>query len=77
MREAGHEIPVDAPVLEINTGHPLLQRLEAETDEARATDLALLLHEQAVVAEGGQLEDPAAFVQRMNRVISGLQPAAA
>lgn len=70
MREAGHEIPVEPPVLEINAGHPLLQRLAGEADEERARDLALLLHEQAVVAEGGQLEDPAAFIQRMNRVIS-------
>ena len=50
-------------------GHALIKRLEAETDNARASDLALLLLEQAQVAEGAQLEDPAAFVQRLNRVI--------
>jgi molecular chaperone HtpG len=75
MREAGHELPVDKPVLEINPTHPLLTRLAAESDNDRAQDLALLLHEQAVVAEGGQLDDPAAFVQRMNRVLSGMQQA--
>ncbi len=76
MREAGHEMPVDKPVLEINPTHPLLTRFAAESDSERAQDLALLLHEQAVVAEGGQLDDPAAFVQRLNRVLSGMQQAA-
>ena len=75
MKEAGHEIPADLPVLEINPGHALLQRF-ADADDAAASDLALLLHEQAVVAEGGQLDDPAAFVQRMNRVLTGTAQAA-
>jgi molecular chaperone HtpG len=76
MREAGHELPVDRPVLEINPNHPLLTRFAAESDAERAQDLALLLHEQAVVAEGGQLDDPAAFVQRLNRVLSVMPQAA-
>lgn len=71
MKEAGHEVPSDLPVLEINPGHPLLQRFAAEANDEQAADLALLLHEQAVVAEGGHLDDPAAFVQRMNRVLAG------
>ena len=69
LKQSGHEMPDSAPVLEINPGHALIKRLEAETDNARASDLALLLLEQAQVAEGAQLEDPAAFVQRLNRVI--------
>jgi molecular chaperone HtpG len=69
LKQSGHEMPDSAPVLEINPGHALIKRLEDETDNDRATDLALLLLEQAQVAEGAQLEDPAAFVQRLNRVI--------
>lgn len=69
LKQSGHEMPDSAPVLEINPAHPLLQRLESEADSARAEDLALLLLEQAQVAEGAQLDDPAAFVQRLNRVI--------
>ena len=69
LKQSGHEMPDSAPVLEINPAHALLKRLEAETDNERAQDLALLLLEQAQVAEGAQLDDPAAFVQRLNRVI--------
>jgi molecular chaperone HtpG len=64
-------MPDSAPVLEVNPNHALLKRLEGETDDARAADLALLLLEQAQVSEGAQLDDPAAFVQRLNRVILG------
>ncbi|MEZ5461810.1 molecular chaperone HtpG [Dokdonella sp.] len=71
LKQSGHEMPDAAPVLEINPNHALLKRLESESDEARAKDLALLLLEQAQVSEGAQLEDPAAFVQRLNRVILG------
>ena len=71
LKQSGHDMPDSAPVLEINPAHALLKRLETETDEARANDLALLLLEQAQVAEGAQLDDPAAFVQRVNRVILG------
>ncbi len=75
MKEAGHEIPADLPVLEINPNHALLKRF-ANADQEQASDLALLLHEQAVVAEGGQLDDPAAFVQRLNRVLTSTAQAA-
>ncbi len=69
LREAGQEVPDSKPTLEINPAHPLLQRLEAETDEVRALDLASLLLEQAEIAAGAPLADPAAFVQRVNRVL--------
>jgi hypothetical protein len=52
--------------------HPLLKRVEAETDEAKAKDLATLLLEQAEIAAGAQLPDPSAFVQRMNRALLGI-----
>ncbi len=71
MAEAGHAMPAAKPVLEINAAHPLLQRYATETDSARGADLALLLLEQAEVAEGAQLDDPAAFVKRMNRLLLG------
>ncbi|HET7592819.1 MAG TPA: molecular chaperone HtpG, partial [Rhodanobacteraceae bacterium] len=71
LREAGQEVPDSRPTLEINPAHPLVQRVQSETDEARAKDLALLLLEQAEITAGAQLPDPAAFVQRMNRMLAG------
>jgi molecular chaperone HtpG len=69
LREAGHDMPENKPTLEINPQHPLLKRIDAEADEAKAKDIALLLLEQAEIAAGAQLPDPSAFVQRMNRVL--------
>ncbi|KRE92476.1 heat-shock protein Hsp90 [Frateuria sp. Soil773] len=69
LREAGHDMPESKPTLEINPAHALVKRVETETDEGRAKDLANLLLEQAEIAAGAQLPDPAAFVQRMNRVL--------
>jgi molecular chaperone HtpG len=71
LREAGHDMPESKPTLEINPAHALVRRVEAEADEAKARDLATLLLEQAEIAAGAQLPDPAAFVQRMNRVLLG------
>lgn len=69
LRAAGQEVPPDQRVLEVNLAHPLLQRLDTEQDEDRFGELALLLFEQAVLAEGGRLEDPAGFVRRVNRLL--------
>ena len=69
LREAGQEVPDSKPTLEINPGHALVKRVESEADEAKAKDLALLLLEQAEITAGAQLPDPAAFVQRMNRLL--------
>jgi molecular chaperone HtpG len=71
LREAGHEMPESKPTLEINPEHPLLKRVEAESDPAKAADLANLLLDQAEIAAGAQLPDPGAFVQRLNRLIAG------
>ena len=71
LREAGQDVPEQKPTLEINPAHPLLGQVEAETDDARAGDLATLLLEQAQLAAGAPLADPAAFVQRVNRLLSG------
>ncbi|MGH8187752.1 MAG: molecular chaperone HtpG, partial [Steroidobacteraceae bacterium] len=69
LESAGQKVPVAKPVLEINVQHPLLQRLETTDDAASFNDLALLLFEQATLADGGQLPEPAAFVQRLNRLL--------
>ncbi|MBA3487228.1 MAG: molecular chaperone HtpG [Lysobacter sp.] len=71
MREVGQGMPASKPTLEINPQHELLKRVEAESDEAKAKDLATLLLEQAEISAGAQLPDPAAFVQRLNRVLLG------
>jgi molecular chaperone HtpG len=71
LRESGQDVPESKPTLEINPAHPLLRQVESETDDARATDLATLLLEQAELAAGAPLPDPAAFVQRMNRLLAG------
>ncbi|HKT42618.1 MAG TPA: molecular chaperone HtpG [Rhodanobacteraceae bacterium] len=71
LREAGQEVPDSKPTLEINPAHPLVKRVESETDGAKAKDLAMLLLEQAEITAGAALPDPAAFVQRMNRVLLG------
>ena len=70
LREAGQEVPDSKPTLEINPAHALVKRVEAESDETKAKDLALLLLEQAEITAGAALPDPAAFVQRMNRLLS-------
>lgn len=71
LKAAGHEVPTGKPTLEINPAHPLLQRFDSEADNTRRDDLALLLFEQAQLAEGAQLDDPVAFVQRMNALLLG------
>jgi molecular chaperone HtpG len=70
LRQAGYAVDASLPVLEINPAHALLQRFDVESDEDRARDLALVLLEQALLAEGGQLEDPAAFVRRLNGLLA-------
>jgi molecular chaperone HtpG len=69
LRAAGQDVPAEKRTLEVNLAHPLLQRLDTEADEDRFAELSLVLFEQAVLAEGGRLEDPAGFVQRVNRLL--------
>jgi molecular chaperone HtpG len=69
MEAAGQAVPKTKPVLEINSEHPLLKMLDAESDEDKFSDLAMILFEQAQLAEGGQLDDPAAYVQRLNALL--------
>ena len=72
FKAAGQAAPAAQPILEINPEHALLQRLQAAPDDdARTADYAALLFEQAMLAEGGHLDDPAAFIARMNRLLVG------
>ena len=67
LKAAGQKAPDAQPILEINPRHPLVARLKVE--EAKFADWATLLFEQALLAEGGQLEDPAGFVKRINEML--------
>jgi molecular chaperone HtpG len=69
LKEAGHAAPGIKPILEVNPEHALVQRFRDESDEQRFTDWAHVLFDQALLAEGGQLEDPAVFVQRLNELL--------
>jgi molecular chaperone HtpG len=69
LEAAGQKAPASKPVLEINVKHPLLQRIAATAEGEALNDLTLLLFEQATLADGGQLPEPAAFVQRLNRLL--------
>lgn len=70
LREAGQAVPESLPTLEINPAHALLQRISATEDGTQAGDLATLLLEQAQLTAGAPLADPAAFVQRVNRLLA-------
>ena len=69
-------MPPSQPILEINPAHALVKRVEAvDGDEALVADYAALIFEQAMLAEGGTLDDPASFIARMNRLLVGLRRA--
>ena len=70
LKAAGQNAPETKPILEINPTHKLVKRLESETADALFGDLAHVLFDQALLAEGGTLDDPASFVKRMNSLIS-------
>jgi len=69
LKQAGHDLPNVEPILEINVNHPLVKRLNDEQDDGKFTDLSHLLFDQAMLSEGGQLEDPVAFVTRINQLL--------
>jgi len=69
LEAAGQKAPSAKPVLEINPSHPLLKRIAGTSDDATFDDLTMLVFEQATLAEGSQLPEPAAFVQRLNRLL--------
>jgi len=67
MKMAGQDAPDFKPIFEINPKHPLIQRLKSE--EAKFADWVNVLFDQALLAEGGQLDDPASFVKRLNDLL--------
>lgn len=69
MEAAGQAVPDAPPTLELNTEHPLIQRLDQESDEERFTDLTQILFDQATLAEGSTLDDPATYVSRLNKLL--------
>ena len=69
MEAAGQQLPEADITLEINPNHLLIERLDKEQDEQRFTELVQLVHAQSQLAEGSQLEDPAQYVQRLNKLL--------
>ncbi|MEA3140698.1 MAG: molecular chaperone HtpG [Gammaproteobacteria bacterium] len=70
LKQAGQNNPfATLPILEVNPNHPLVERLKHTQDDASFSDLAHVLYDQAMLAEGGELDDPAIFVRRVNRLI--------
>jgi molecular chaperone HtpG len=69
LTQAGQAVPSSRPILEINPSHGLVSRLKDEADERRFSDWSNILLDQAMLSEGGQLEDPVAFVNRLNDLL--------
>lgn len=69
LEQAGQALPTSKPIFELNPEHPLVVKLDQEPDEDRFADLVEVLFDQANLAEGGQLDDPAAYVQRLNKLL--------
>jgi molecular chaperone HtpG len=69
LEQAGQDVPDSRPVLELNPDHPLVDKLKVEQEQQSFDDLALVLFEQALLSEGAVLEDPAAFVRRINKLM--------
>ena len=76
LEASGQALPETKPILEINVGHPLVNRLSAETQEDRFAALAGILLDHALLAEGTQLDNPAAYVKRMNALLLELDSGA-
>ncbi|MDH5191461.1 MAG: molecular chaperone HtpG [Gammaproteobacteria bacterium] len=69
LKSIGQDVPNMKPILELNPEHALVSRLKEETDNERFTDWTNILFDQALLSEGGQLEDPASFVQKLNKLL--------
>ena len=69
LEASGQKVPESKPIFEINPAHNLVEKLDAETDEQRFTDLSLILFDQAALAAGDSLKDPSAYVQRLNKLL--------
>ena len=69
LKEAGHDMPSSRPILEINPDHPIVKKLDGEKSKKKFDDWSAILFDQALLAEGGQLEDPAGFVAKLNKML--------
>ena len=69
LEASGQKVPESKPIFEFNPSHPLIERLDAEPDEERFADLSHILFDQAALAAGDSLKDPAAYVQRLNKLL--------
>jgi molecular chaperone HtpG len=69
LEASGQKVPESKPIFEINPAHPLIEKLDAEPDEDRFSDLSHVLFDQAALAAGDSLKDPAAYVQRLNKLL--------
>jgi molecular chaperone HtpG len=69
LKAAGQEIGEVKPIFELNPTHPLILQLKDKVNAADFDDLTHILFDQAILAEGGQLKDPASFVQRLNKML--------
>jgi len=69
LEQAGQAVPNSKPNLELNPEHPLVKKLDLEPDEDRFSELVKILFDQASLAEGGSLEDPASYVRRLNKLL--------
>ncbi|MFN3770991.1 MAG: molecular chaperone HtpG [Ectopseudomonas guguanensis] len=69
LEASGQKVPESKPIFEFNPSHPLIERLDAEADEDRFVDLTHILFDQAALAAGDSLKDPAAYVQRLNKLL--------
>ena len=69
LKQAGQTVPEVKPILEVNAQHPLVKKLEASVDGVHFDDLAHILFDQALLAEGGMPADPAAYVKRVNALL--------
>ncbi|MDG1821559.1 MAG: molecular chaperone HtpG, partial [Methylophilaceae bacterium] len=69
LKAAGQDAPESKPVLEVNPSHRLVEKLKVEKDDGKFNDYTHVLFDQALLAEGGQLDDPASFVRRVNALL--------
>jgi molecular chaperone HtpG len=69
LKAAGQPVPTSQRIMEINPHHPLMEAIKEEKDEPRFSDWVLILFDQAMLSEGGQLDDPATFVNRLNQML--------
>ncbi|MFT5499928.1 MAG: molecular chaperone HtpG, partial [Woeseiaceae bacterium] len=75
LEASGQSLPESKPILEINVDHPLVGRLSAEADENRFAELANIVLDHAMLAEGTQLDNPAEYVRRMNHFLLDMEAA--